>query len=153
MILNYKNWSLNEDLVNNLEVYHVSSKMITDLENRPMWFALEKSHSDAWLKNTEQQHDKAFQYSAKIKGKISHITDEDVIQVFDNIGEDPEDWVTEIVGNPSGEEVMSLEGTKALIKAGYQGIIYSDYDPRNWDNDLDALIIFKPLECVHDFKL
>lgn len=134
------------------KVYHVSKLKIEKLGNTPIWFALEKSHSDdGWYKNALEEGD-AFQYEASISGNIADAESSEVAQVFDEIGEDVFDWIAEIVGNPNATEVMFLKGTKALIKAGYDGIVYSDYDPRDWDADLDALLIFNGAKSVKNFK-
>jgi len=136
------------------KVYHAGGTEISKLSKDPMWFALEKSHSDeGWFKNMIVNSGGAFQYEATVLGKIGNINDEDVFEIFDKIGEDPIDWEIEIVGNPSASEVMKLKGTQALVKAGYSGIVYMDYDPRNFQADLEALIVFNPAQNVKNFKL
>lgn len=137
------------------KVYHVSRIEINKLTNQPMWFALEKTHSTkGWFKNIIDENGKeAYQYEADIVGKIADINDPVIKKIFSEISENPLDWQSEIIGNPSPNEVMKLKGTIALIKAGWDGLIYSDYDPRNWSDELDALIIFNPLKTVKNFKL
>ena len=136
------------------KVYHSSGVEITKLTKDPMWFALEKEHSDAgWFQNMIDDAGAAFQYEASVVGKIGDINDPDVIELFNKIGEDAMDWGTEIVGNPSATDVMQLKGTRALIKAGYSGIIYLDYDPRDFQADLEALLVFNPAKDVKNFKL
>jgi len=48
---------------------------------------------------------------------------------------------------------MKLEGTKLLIKNGFVGAVYVDYDPRDFQQDLDALIIFNAKKSVKGWKL
>lgn len=142
----------NNQIKNN--IYHATGSEISRLTKDPMWFALEKSHSDdGWFLNTINDTGKSFQYEATVTGKIGDISDLAVEKVFEEIGEDAVDWAIEIVGNPSAREVMNLPGTKALIKAGYDGIVYLDYDPRNFDDDLRALIVFNPAKSIKNFKL
>jgi hypothetical protein len=64
MILDYFKWKLlleeEQSLsqgVGTLVAYHVSSQRVRKLENNPLWFALEKSHSDeGWLTNNISIH-------------------------------------------------------------------------------------------------
>lgn len=136
------------------KVYHVSYEPIDKLNDRPMWFALEKSHSDdGWFKNAIDDRGGAYQYSASIFGKIGTIDDEEVVEVFNSIGEDRWDWVADITSNPDADWVMSMDGTRALIKAGYVGLVYPDYDPRDFQYNLDALVVFNGKKSVKNWKL
>jgi len=135
------------------KVYHVSAEPISHLDDTPMWFALERDHSEQWFTNTLDAHGQAYQYEATIMGKVAHINDQTIQEMFARSGLDPIEWEDEIVGNPDRETVMALRGTSLLISGGYSGLIYSDYDPRDWNEDLDALIIFRPATAVKGFKL
>ena len=154
-----KHLFLFEDYIRNNKisdkVYHVSYEPINKLNNRPMWFALEKPHSDdGWFKNSvEDGRGNVYQYSANITGKIGEIDDEEVIAIFDNVGEDRWDWVADITSNPDAKWVMSMKGTRALIKAGYAGLVYPDYDPRDFQYNLDALVVFNGSKSVKNWKL
>jgi len=135
------------------KVYHVAGEPIKALNNRPMWFALEKEHSDdGWYANMIENGG-AYQYSAKISGKICDVFEDRIQKLFQDNGLDTGEWETEIVSNPSAEEVMKLEGTKLLIKNGFVGAIYVDYDPRDFQEDLDALIIFDAKKSIKGWKL
>ena len=135
-------------------VYHVSISEIKELTSDPMWFALEKSHSDeGWFLNALENDGEAYQYSGRFVGKVGFLYDPEVKAVFDAIDEDPDDYSTELVSNPTAEEVMNLKATKALIDAGYDGLIYYDYDPRDFQNDLEALIVYNPLKSIRDWRL
>ena len=161
MILNYAGWKklfeetgYFDSLSNELVVYHVSSKQIDQLDNRPLWFALEKSHSDdGWLANTLDAAGQAFQYRAVVIGRFANLEDPEVLEIFDRVGEDPGDWLDWIVSNPSPEEVFGLAGTRALIEEGYAGAVYPDYDPRDWSQDLLALLVFDPSKWVKEWRL
>lgn len=137
------------------KVYHVSYGPINKLNNRPMWFALEKEHSDdGWFKNSiEDGRDDVYQYSASISGRIGEINDAEVVEIFNSIDEDRWDWVADITSNPDAEWVMSMKGTRALIKAGYAGLVYPDYDPRDFNYELDALLVFNGAKSVKNWKL
>ena len=135
------------------KVYHVAGEPIKALNTRPMWFALEKEHSDdGWYVNMIENGG-ANQYSAKIIGKICDVFEDRIQKLFQDNGLDADEWVNEIVGNPSAEIVMGLDGTKLLIKNGFAGAIYSDYDPRDFQEALDALIIFNAKKSVKSWKL
>jgi hypothetical protein len=135
-------------------VYHCSPKAISSLTHKPLWFALEKDHAiDGWFQNTLENNDSAFLYSATLDKPVSHIYDDNITSLFDEIGVDSNDWVEMIIGNPSAEEVLNDAGTKALIAAGHIGLVYSDYDPRDFQKDLDALVVFDAAKHVKNWKL
>jgi hypothetical protein len=135
-------------------VYHCSPKAISSLTHKPLWFALEKDHAiDGWFQNTLENNDSAFLYSATLDKQVSHIYDDNIVSLFDEIGEDSMDWVDMIIGNPSAEEVLRHVATKALIAAGHIGLVYSDYDPRDLQKDLDALVVFDAAAHVKSWKL
>ena len=159
MLDNMKHLFLFEEYIRNNKisgkVYHVSYGPINKLNNRPMWFALEKSHSDdGWFKNSvEDGRDDVYQYSASVSGRIGEINDAEVVEIFNSIDEDRWDWVADITSNPDAEWVMSMKGTRALIKAGYAGLVYPDYDPRDFNYELDALLVFNGAKSVKNWKL
>jgi hypothetical protein len=90
-------------------VYHASGVEIKKLNSDPMWFALEKAHSDkGWFSNIiEDGSDEAYQYEGSVSGKVGNLSDPDIEGVFDEIGEDPYDYADELVGNPTAKEVMN----------------------------------------------
>ncbi len=137
------------------KVYHAAFEPISKLNSNPMWFALEKTHSDkGWFSNIiNNGSDEAYQYEGKVTGKVGDLDNNDVIEVLESIGVEPYDWSTEMVSNPNAKEVLQNKGTKALMKAGYAGIIYYDYDPRDFQADLQAIIVFNPLKSVKGWKL
>ena len=137
------------------KVYHAAYEPINKLNTNPMWFALEKSHSDkGWFANIiDNGSDEAYQYEGKVVGKVGDLDDSDIQEIFKSIGVEPFDWSTDMVGNPDAKQVLQNKGTKALIKAGYVGIIYYDYDPRDFQADLEAIILFNPAKSVKGWKL
>lgn len=135
-------------------LYHSSVEPISSLKHEPIWFALEKNHAiDGWFKNSLEDGGTAFLYSATLDRAVSHIRDKHIIEIFKKIGEDVNDWVDMIVGNPSTKEVYDHPATKALIAAGHIGLVYSDYDPRDFQKDLDAVIVFDAAAHVKNWKL
>ena len=149
---NYQSSYIKNEKVTN-KVYHVAGEPIKSLNNRPMWFALEKEHSDdGWYANMISNGG-AYQYSAKINGKICDVFEDRIQELFQENGLDTREWEVAIVSNPTSDEVMKLEGTKLLIKNGFAGAIYVDYDPRNFQEDLDALIVFDAKKNVKNWKL
>lgn len=142
---------VNEMLTHDERVWHVGPQKFASPETRPMWFALERSHSDAWFQNTLYDNGHAHQYSARVNGDIVHIDDvRDQLEASDI---DPREWIAEVVGNPDSDEVLALEGTQMLMSLGYSGVIYPDYDPRDFQKDLDALLVFDPRKSLSDFRL
>jgi hypothetical protein len=50
--------------------------------------------------------------------------------------------------------IYSIEvGDVFIINEELYTVIYTDYDPRDWDYDLEALIVFNPLRDVKNFRL
>jgi hypothetical protein len=135
-------------------VYHISAEAISSLAHKPLWFALEKNHAiNGWFKNSLEDNGTAFLYSATLDRAVSHIDDDDIIELFEKIDEDPTEWVEMIVSNPTSKEVYEHAATKALVKAGHIGLVYSDYDPRDFQEDLDALVVFDAAAHVKNWKL
>lgn len=137
------------------KVYHAAFEPISKLNSNPMWFALEKIHSDkGWFTNIiDNGNDEAYQYEGKVVGKVGDLDNDDVVEVLNSVGVDPYDWSTDMVSNPNAKEVLQHKGTKALMKAGFAGIIYYDYDPRDFQADLQAIIVFNPLKSIKGWKL
>lgn len=136
------------------KVYHVSGVEIKRVENKPLWFALEKDHSvDGWYENRIDDGGDAFQYEAKVNGKVGNLDDKEVEEIFKELGTDPMEWEIALVQNPTPEEVLAMKETKALMDAGYAGIIYYDYDPRDSQSDLEAVIVFEPKKSIKGWKL
>lgn len=137
-------------------VWHVSPAPINHLEpNTPMWFALEYDHSlKGWYQNTIDANGEAYLYEAKVDGKIAIQGDPKVEEIFESNGLSlSDDYIADvIIQNPTSDELIEARGTKILQDAGYTGLIYYDYDPRDFDNDLEALIIFNTNE-ISDFRL
>ena len=135
------------------KVYHTSS-VKTKAYATPMWFALEFSHAvDGWLANTIKDSGKGFVYETKPKGNIAQEDDAEVKKLFKNANQNLNDYIIDLVENPSSKEVLRMEGTKLLIDNGYSGMVYNDYDPRDFQKDLPALIIFNPKKDASSFKL
>tara|TARA_R110000744_G_C19107835_1_gene534359 strand:+ start:21 stop:509 length:489 start_codon:yes stop_codon:yes gene_type:complete len=137
------------------KVYHAASKPINKLNTNPIWFALEKTHSDkGWFTNIiDNGSDEAYQYEGNVIGKVGDLADSDVVEILNSVGVEPFEWSADMASNPGAKEVLQNKGTKALMKAGYVGIIYYDYDPRNFQAGLQAIIVFNPLKSVKGWKL
>jgi len=133
--------------------WHTSGKKIESLKPKgALWFALSKEHAvDGWIPNKIDDSGKAFLHEAKISGKIAESKDKAVEGLFDEARIDMREYILELVSNPSQKEVREHPGTKLLQKAGYEGFIYPDYDPRDFQKDLDALLVFDP-KSVTDWK-
>ena len=133
-------------------IWHVSSVPIEQLlPNQPLWFALEYDHSLAgWYQNSLDENGSAYLYEAQVSGKLAVQDDPQVTELFEKAGLSIEDdYIVEVlVQNPTAEEVLEADGTKLLQSAGYTGLIYYDYDPRDFNNDLEAIIVFDSANLV-----
>lgn len=139
------------------KVYHTSPRKLK-VSSKPMWFALDFKHAvgdnnDGWYYNTIDNRGRAYVYETNPKGNIAQYDDSKVKALFKNAKVDMDDYALELVENPSAPEVMAMKGTKLLIKNNYSGFVYMDYDPRDFQKDLPALIIFNPKKDSGTFKL
>lgn len=139
------------------KIYHASSTPINRLGTEPMFFALDKSHSDdGWFYNITNfnGHDSAYQYEAKIQGKIADIEEPEIKRLFIENEININDWAADLASNPTAKEILNFKGTKLLQKTGYVGAIYFDYDPRDFQAELQkAIIIFNPQKSLKGWKL
>ena len=128
-----------------IKIYHTSKNKISSLKSDPMWFAIKLSHAvKGWHKNNKDEGLNSFVYETTLNGKIAKAKSKVIQNLFIKNDVDLEDYVIELVGNPSAAEVKNMDGTKLLIKNGYDGIQYDDYDPRDFSNDLAAILLFNP---------
>lgn len=138
-------------------LYHSSNKKIGRPSNKPMFFAIDIQHaagddSKGWYYNMIASGGTAYVYESKPKGKIAAYDDKKVQKVFEDNKVDFEEYVLELVANPSQSEIMKMEGTKLLEKNKYIGLQYFDYDPRDFSKDLEAVVIFNPAKNTSGFK-
>jgi len=135
------------------KIYHTSG-VKTKGQSTPMWFALELKHAlDGWLPNRVEDGGQGFVYETKPKGNIAQEDDPKVKKLFKDAKEDLDDYTVDLVENPTAKEVLAMKGTKLLMDNGYSGLVYSDYDPRDFQKDLPAIIIFNPKKNSSPFKL
>ena len=135
------------------KIYHTSG-VKTKGQSTPMWFALELKHAlDGWLPNRVEDGGQGFVYETKPKGNIAQEDDAKVKKLFKDAKEDLDDYTVDLVENPTAKEVLAMKGTKLLMDNGYSGLVYSDYDPRDFQKDLPAIIIFNPKKNSSPFKL
>lgn len=132
--------------------YHSSVEPISNLEHKPLWFALNLKDAKGQFDNAAEEGS-AYLYEATFTKPISHIDNDDITDLFEKLGEDPYDWVDMIVSNPSASEVLNDKATKALIAAGHIGLVYPDYDPKDSQSDLDACVIFDAKSSIKTWKL
>jgi len=126
------------------KVYHTSSSKGIKSLNRPIWFALDIEHANAWQESISSDAGEAYIYAATVDGKIADVDDKEIKQLFNNENIDLDDYIVDVVSNPTKDELLKMPGTKLLLKKGYVGIVYLDYDPSDFQNDLDALLVLDP---------
>ncbi len=137
-------------------LYHSSNKKISRPSNKPMFFAIDMQHAAGddfrgWYYNMISSGT-AYVYEAKPKGKVAAYDDRKVEKLFEDNKVDLEEYVYDLVANPSQSEIQKMEGTKLLEKNKYIGLQYVDYDPRNFAKDLEAVVIFNPAKSTSGFK-
>jgi hypothetical protein len=135
------------------KVYHNSPSIINELGESPMWFSLDLETGKEYYNNMIFDGGVSYLYEGTVNEKIPNLYSNNIIELFRSRDIDINDWIADIVGNPSEDEVMSLEGTSVLIENGYAGIIHPDYDPADPQMDIEVLLIFNPKKSVTGFKL
>lgn len=133
------------------EGYHTSPVKISSLKNEVMWFALNEEEGLGWFESQKSERGQAYLYECILDSSIKIADERDLDKLFRNT--DNEDYIIDVVGNPEPDEIMDNPGTQILIDAGYDGVVYADYDPRDFQKDLDALMIFNPKKNISNFKL
>lgn len=118
-----------------------------------MFFALEKEHGEGWFDSILENQGTAYLYEADINCNIADLKHKNIISLFEENNIDIFDYEMGLVENPSAEIILSEDGTNLLLQNGYEGCILNDYDPRDFQKDLESLLIFKPSNCIKNFKL
>ena len=134
-----------EDVKINHKIYHNSGTKVKSLGSTVMWFALNLTDANGWYDNMVDDADESFLYECTLKSGLK-IAD---YKTFDH---DINDLEVVLVGNPTHEEVMNLEGVQTLIQKDYAGLVFSDYDPNDSQQDSDSLILFNPRDSISNFK-
>ena len=135
------------------KIYHTSFQK-TSAFNNPMWFAVNIKHAvDGWYVNAMDDHDSGFIYETKPKGELAQEDDAKVKTLFKDAKLNMSNYIVELVENPTPKEVLAMKETQLLIDNGYSGFVYSDYDPRNFDRDAPALLMFNAKKDTAPWKL
>ena len=135
------------------KIYHTSYRKTRPFSN-PMWFAVNIKHAvDGWYVNAIDDHDSGFIYETKPKGDLAQEDDAKVKKLFKDAKLDMSDYIVELVENPTPKEVLAMKETQLLIDNGYSGFVYSDYDPRDFDRDAPALLMFDAKKDTAPWKL
>lgn len=126
-----------------VHAFHTTTKPLTKLhDDHPTWVSLHKHHADGWHRNTVENSGDAHTYKVEVRGKVAHHTDKHVQKLLKDHGVDHHEYAGHLVENPSKDEVHSHPATKALIKHGYHAYVHTDYDPNDFDNDADSMVVF-----------
>lgn len=140
---------INENL-QDMNLWHVSKVRITSLGKTPMFFALEKEHSLGWYKSAlEDGAYKVYMYKATLNPDANIVSYKELKQMLaisDN------EYINMLLSNPTSSEILNDEITQRAIENGIDGIIYFDYDPRDFNNDLEAVLLFNPKQSLFSFK-
>lgn len=144
---------INENL-QDMNLWHVSKVKISSLGRTPMFFALEKEHSLGWYKSALDQDGakSAYMYKATLKSDAVIVSYKELQKMLSLTNGDADEYISMLLSNPTSNEILSDEITKAAIENGVDGIIYFDYDPRDFDNDLEAVILFNPKQSISSFE-
>lgn len=144
---------INENL-QDMNLWHVSKSKITSLRKTPMFFALKKAHSLGWYNSAlNDGADSAYVYKATLKPGAVIVNYKKLKQMLSLPSSDYiDDYIDMLLSNPSSSEITNDKITKAAIKNGIDGITYLDYDPRDFNKDLEAVILFNPKKSLSSIE-
>jgi hypothetical protein len=140
-----------KDLVNRT-LFHTSSKEFDIMNtNKPAWFAVKESHAaEGWGKNITSEGGLPYIYKADFKGNLIKRKEAQILFKKNNI--DFDDYEASLTENPTSKKVLNMKGTQLLKREGFDGLEYLDYDPRNFQKDLKAIIVFEPSKSISSSK-
>ena len=101
---------------------------------------------DGWAKNTDYDHGSSYVYEIVLQHTYS-------AKIVKNLlGPKYNDYISDMLSNPTEKEILSHVGTKKLLAVGVYAFIMTDYDPRDFQNDLDSVFVLNPDKTVTKFK-
>ena len=121
-------------------IFHVSIKPIKTLGHTPMWFSDDIKHAKEYYKNVlGDGFEHAYMYQGEIIGEI--LTSKELKALLQQHNIDEYNFIAELVSNPNSAKI-----TKQIewLKKHCDGFYHSDYDPSDWSNDIETLLIFDP---------
>lgn len=132
-------------------VFHNSPSPIKEIINRPIWASLELEEALGFYDNALMDVGQSFLYRMVIKGNF--IYEDYTEEIFEENGLDYDDYVADLTSNPTMDEILNYEGTKLLLKNGYDGIIHSDYYVWDPQDSVETILIFRPKDVLISFDL
>jgi hypothetical protein len=131
--------SLNEFII----LYHVSQSIITDLLDQPIFFSTSKEIALGFIDNPNWDvDDDRYMYKAKLNAKIA--SQQEATEILEANNEDFFDYSIELADNPFPGNIPDSGGTTLLQDAGFDGVRFSDYDPRDNQKDIESIVIWNP---------
>jgi hypothetical protein len=131
-----------------LTIYHNSPAKIEKFISRPIWASLELDHALAFYDNSMETIGESYIYEIVVRGTFDWDSD----NTLEENGIDSYDYLADITGNPSEEELLSYPGTQLFISKGFDGIIHSDYDQWDPSQDTEVILIFDPIKTFVSVK-
>lgn len=138
---------LTESVLTETVAYHVSTENISNVNSNPMFLFKSQKISNALLRAFKDERDEGYQYSADITGNVLSLAGLKKL-----LKDDWEDYVADMVSNPTVNEIMNNDSTKAIISAGYVGVELLDYHPADPQKDAKSLLIFNARKTLSNFK-
>jgi hypothetical protein len=137
--------------IQEMTVFHNSPSPIKNIINRPIWASLELEEALGFYDNALMDVGQSFLYRIVIKGNF--IYEAYAEEIFEENGLDYDDYVADLTSNPTMDEILNYEGTKLLLKNGYDGIIHSDYYVWDPQESVETILIFRPKDALISFDL
>lgn len=129
------------------EVFHVSPGEIQYLDSRPMFFAVSKHDSDGWFQNLLDDGRSAWQYRGRFSGQTFRISDPQIAQMLDDVDE----TLAMLLSNPDADEILGDPGLQKIMSVA-DAILIPDYNPWNFDEDADSMLVFNPQQSIREFR-
>jgi hypothetical protein len=130
------------------DVFHVSPGEIRSLDSRPMFFAISRHDSDGWFQNLLDDGREAWQFGGRFSGRGVRIDDPEIVQMLDDVDE----TLALLLSNPDAEDILGDPGLQRVMKAA-DAILIPDYNPWNFDEESDSLLVFDPQKSIREFKV
>jgi hypothetical protein len=141
----YESFLLEQNSFNGT-AWHTSYGKIKQFDNKPSWFTNNPIFAKTYHDNSQDKDSEVHTYEVKITGNI--LSQDEARKLFDELGIDFDDIVTQLTENPTIAEREKL--IKPII-GKCDGFFHWDYDPRDW-GDGESILVFNPKRNVRIVK-
>ena len=116
------------------------------MKSKPTWFyySYEKAKASAEINLPNIDYIHIYEFDPSV-GR--YMSGDNFIDFCGQCGEDYDEVMGFLTSNPSEEQLNSDAVIKEL-KKNYDGVSHMDYDPEDYDTDIEVLLLFDPNKHV-----